>query len=158
MVTHNFSEEENVFDHIHIQERTDYRDSGETFDGAQHSLIHQIYRNRLGNRWLESKFNHQGVAPKIFGKLQDSPIKSICLSENFKYLFTSDRAGSIKQYDFCRKTLIKNFGKVHGGRVVAMACSREYLLSVCEKGIVNQIDVEGMDLGGEPYCYGVLGD
>jgi WD40 repeat protein len=47
---------------------------------------------------------------------------------------------------------------VHGRRVVAIACSKEYLLSVCEKGIVYQFSVEGMDLGGEPYCYGVLGD
>jgi WD40 repeat protein len=122
------------------------------------SVIHKIYSHRLGARMLESKFHHQGDVPKMFGKLHDNPIKSICLSENFKYLFTSDTTGCIKKYDFSKKTLIKNFGQVHNARIVSIVCSNEYLLSVCEKGIVNQFEVNSMDLEQKPYCYGYLHD
>jgi WD40 repeat protein len=155
-----YSQDDNIFDHIQINERTDYRESGECTNAmvAACSVIHKIYSHRLGARMLESKFHHQGDVPKMFGKLHDNPIKSICLSENFKYLFTSDTTGCIKKYDFSKKTLIKNFGQVHNARIVSIVCSKEYLLSVCDKGIVNQFEVNSMDLEQKPFCYGYLHD
>jgi WD40 repeat protein len=155
-----YSQDDNIFDHILINERTDYRESSEATNdmvGAS-SVIYKIYSHRLGARMLESKFHHQGDVPKIFGKLHDNPIKSICLSENFRYLFTSDITGCIKQFDFSKKILIKDFGQVHNARIVSIVCSKEYLLSVCEEGIVYQFEVNSMDLEQRLYRYGNLHD
>jgi hypothetical protein len=69
----------------------------------------------------------------------------IVTTKDSKYLFTSDFEGDLQQYDCDGKKMVKHYGKIHNGHIIAMVGTPDskWLFSADSKGVLIMTCVYG---------------
>ena len=75
-----------------------------------------------------------------FGRVHHGYIKSICISNDNEYLFTSDVLGTCKQWSIKKVNLVRDMGRIHESAIRCIICSEDskYLFTSDIDGVVKQ--------------------
>lgn len=150
--------DEDFYKNIQLNDKSlNNLESGVNFKDTNLAL-QKFYQKRLTTKIIQhSKFLHQGISPKSFGKAHDVSIKAITLTEDSKYVITSDINGTVKIFLLKKRKLVKSLGRVHECAILAIACSNEIIITSGVDGTIKQFNMK--DIGNiECYNYGKVHD
>lgn len=110
---------------------------------------------KAGN--LQQYTNLDYVLFKDYGKCHNKTISAILIRKN--HLFTADREGCLKQWDWRTGNLLKDYGKIHDKGIFSISSFEDWLVTGDNTGTLKKFSIakreEGEEFGKKYFDRGV---